>query len=1033
MNGFSALFIRRPVGTTLISIGLMLAGLVAYIFLPVASLPNVEFPTISVTANRPGADPSTMAASVAAPLERVLGSISGVTEITSWSALGNTNITIQFDLSRNIDSAARDVQAALNAAVSDLPGDMPALPRFRKANPSAQPVLILALTSDTLAPDAVYDVADTIISQRISQVNGVAQVQVNGAEQPAIRIRFDPARLAAMGLGMDAVRATLVNANTFSPIGAFDGDERMVAIATSGQLAGLDDYRNIIVRTGNGSVVRLGDVAEVMRGVRNTRAAGWYNGKPAVLVQVTKQPEANVIQTVDGVKAILPDIRRWIPAGVEFNVMSDRTITIRASVADLQYTLAISIGLVMMVVFLFLRRSAPTLAAGVTVPLSLAGTFVCMWAAGFTLDNLSLMAVVISVGFVVDDAIVMIENVHRNMEAGMGRMEAALAGARQIGFTVVSISLSLIAAFIPMLFMPGIMGRMFREFSLTITFAILVSTFVSLSVTPMICGRYMKADDDKPSRFDRIVEGALSALRNGYAKTLVPTLARPGLSVLAVLLTVGLTIHLFRVLPKGTVPQDDIGLLFGWTEAAPDVSFPAMQALQQKATDIIVADKAIASTASFVGGGWSINNGRMFISLKPLAERGGETSQQVISRLREPLSNLPGMRVYLTPVQDVRVGGRQGRSNFQFTLWGASAEEIDLWSQKTLDILRPLPQIVDVSSDREREGLQAQVNVDRAAASRLGVAMADIDAVLSNAYSQRQVSTIYGDRNQYKVVIEVPAERQNDPADLSELYVPGANGTQVPLSALAKVERTVAPLTVNHTGQFASATISYTNAPNVAADDANAALQAAVLGLHLPDTVHADFSGDAKALADTSNSQALLIFAALISVYIILGILYESLVHPLTIVSTLPSAGLGALLALAAFNMELTLVAFIGIILLIGIVKKNGIMLVDFAIAAERAQGLAPRDAIYKACIERFRPILMTTLAAACGAIPLLLAQGAGTELRRPLGVTIIGGLVLSQFLTLYTTPVIYLLMSRFVRKDRESSLQKVGLAAPAE
>ena len=986
-----------------------------------------------MTATRPGADPSTMAASVAAPLERVLGSISGVTEITSWSALGNTNITIQFDLNRNIDSAARDVQAALNAAATDLPGDLPSLPRFRKANPNAQPVLILALTSDTLAPDAVYDLADTIIAQRISQVEGVAEVQVNGSEQPAIRVQIDPARLSAMGLGIDEVRTALVNANTYSPLGAFDGEQRMIAITTSGQLGQLEDYRNIVVRKGNptGAMVRLGDVAVVERGVRNTRAAGWFNGKPAVLVQVTKQPEANVIDTVDGVKAILPDIQKWIPAGVDFNVMSDRTITIRASVADLQKTLAVSIGLVMMVVFLFLRRGAPTIAAGVTVPLSLAGTFICMWAARFTLDNLSLMAIIISVGFVVDDAIVMIENIHRNMEAGMSRMKAAVTGARQIGFTVVAISLSLIAAFIPMLFMPGIMGRMFREFSLTMTCAILVSTFVSLTVTPMICGRFMHVGDERKSRFDRIVEGAIDGLRNAYARSLGPALARPGLSVLAVLLTIGLTIHMFRALPKGTVPQDDIGLMFAWTQAAPDVSFPAMQDLQQKATDIIVADKAVQSTASFVGGGWSVNSGRMFISLKPAQER-GETSQQVINRLRVPLGNLPGINVYLVPMQDIRVGGRQGRSNFQFTLWGSSAEEIDEWGLKILDVLRKVPQLADVSSDREKEGLQAKVVIDRSAASRLGVSIAGIDAVLTDAFSQRQVSTIYGDRNQYKVVFEVAPERQRDPSDLAGLYVAGANGTQVPLSAVARVERTVAPLSVNHTGQFASATISYTNAPNLSADEANAALQAAVLGMHMPDSVHADFSGDAKALVESNASQALLILAALICVYIILGILYESLVHPLTIVSTLPSAGLGALLALAIFDMELTLIAFIGIILLIGIVKKNGIMLVDFAIAAERA-GLTPREAMMKACVERFRPILMTTLAAAFGAVPLLVATGAGSELRRPLGVTIVGGLMLSQLLTLYTTPVIYLLMSRFVRRGHESQLQKIGLAAPAE
>ncbi len=1026
MRSLSAPFILRPVGTVLLSIGLLLLGSIAYVFLPVASLPNVEFPTIRVSASRPGADPATMAASVAAPLERNLGAIAGVNEITSWSSLGSSNIILQFDLNRNIDKAARDVQAALNAAVTDLPGDMPSLPQFRKMNPNAMPVLILALTSDTIPPDQLFDLADSVIAQRLSQLDGVAEVQVNGAEQPALRVRLDPARLAAMGLGTEEIRTAIVAGNTFSPLGSFEGEQVSQTLASSGRLVTVADYENLILRSRNGAVVRLGDVASVTRGVRNTRAAGWYNGKPAVLLQITKLPDANVIATVDGVKRVLPDLQRWIPAGVDFNVMSDRTVMIRSSVQDLEKSLVLSIALVMMVVFVFLRRAATVIAAGVTVPLSLGVAFAGMWAAGFTIDNLSLMAIVISVGFVVDDAIVMVENINRNIEAGLSPLRAALVGARQIGFTVISISLSLIAAFIPLLFMSGIIGRMFREFSLTLSFAILASAFVSLTVTPMICGRFMGRTVPAPTRFDAFVTRASDA----YARSLEHALRRPILVLVIFLMTIGATVQLYRVMPKGMLPQDDLGLLFGWTEASPDVSFAAMEEVQRKASDILAADPVVESIASFVGGGWSVNSGRMFISLKAARN---ETSQQAIARLRQKLSVVPGIRVYLIAMQDVRVGGRQGRSNFQFTLWSSDAEQLYEWGAKVLERARTVPQVVDVSSDREKEGLQARVVIDRVAAARMGVAISAIDAVLSNAFSQRQISTIYGERNQYKVVLEVAPLRQRDPNDLGGLFVTGTGNAQIPLASVVRIERSSAPLTINHTGPFASVTINYAAAPDVPAEEANLALRDAVANLHLPQSVRADFSGDAKALTQTSDSGALLILAALVAVYIILGILYESLIHPLTIVSTLPSAGLGALIALQAIGMELTLVAFIGIILLIGIVKKNGIMLVDFAIAAERAKGLTPAQAIREAARERFRPIVMTTLAAICGAIPIALAVGAGSELRRPLGVTIVGGLLLSQILTLYTTPVIYLLMSRFTKRKEVSLLQKSGLGLPAK
>ena len=1012
MSSLSQSFIFRPIGTLLICAGLMMTGLAAWFALPVASLPNVEFPTIRVLASRPGADPSTMAATVAAPLERALSNVAGITEMTSSSTLGTSAVTIQFDLSRKIDMAARDVQAAINAAIPDLPGDMPASPRLRKANPNSQPVLIIALTSTTLATDALYDLADTFIAQRMSQVDGVAEVQVSGSEQPAIRVRLDPARLAAMNLALEDVRTAINNANTFSPVGGIDGNETFLTLATNGQMGEPDAYANVVLRTRGGALVRLGDVATVERATRNSRSAGWHDGKPAVLIQVTKQPDANVIETVDGVKAILPQLQQWIPVGVQFSIMSDRTVTIRASIADLQKTLLVSISLVMGVVFLFLRRATSTLAAGITIPLSLAGTFVLMWCAGFTIDTLSLMAIIIAVGFVVDDAIVMIENIHRNREAGMGPVQAAIEGARQIGFTILAISISLIAAFIPLLFMPGVIGRVFREFSLTMVFAIFFSTLVSLIVTPTIVARQRMHDETQPDSLERWME----RLKNFYARTLTPALARPAVSIIAVLVTTGLTVHLFRTLPKGAIPQDDLGLVFAWTEASSDVSFPLMSDLQKKAGTMIEADHAVASTASFVGSGFTTNTGRMFISLKPPPER-RETTQQVIERLRVKLNTLPGVRTYLWAVSDVRVGGRPSRSSLQFTLWGSSSEEIDEWTQKALVRLRALPDIVDVSSDRDKAGLEARVMIDRNAAARIGASMTDINNALSNSYSQRQISTVYGERNQYKIVLEVTGDRQDDPEDVLNLHVPASGGRQVPLSAMAQIDRRLSPVAVNHTGLFASATISYAQASGVPVERANRAVQETVLGLHPPDSIRTDFSGDAKFAEESGGSQAFLILAALVCVYLILGILYENLRHPLTILSTLPSAGLGALLALALTGTELSLIAFIGMILLIGIVKKNGIMLVDFALSAQRERGLDAACAMQEACLARFRPILMTTLAAMCGALPLLFAEGPGAEMRRPLGITIVAGLALSQLITIYTTPVIYVALERLRRR----------------
>ena len=1017
---FSYPFIRRPIGTTLLAVGLFLVGLVAYAFLPVASLPTVDFPTIRVSASRPGADPATMAATVAAPLERRLGEIAGVTEITSVSALGNTNITVQFDLGRGIDRAARDVQAALNAALSDLPGDLPALPTFRKFNPAASPIIILALTSDTMPASALYDVADTVIAQRLSQVDGVADVTVSGAEQPAIRVRVNPVALASMGLSMDDVRTAIVNANAAGPIGVFDGIQLARTIAINDQMRNSREYDPIVLKTANGTVVRLSAVASVQRGTRNTRSAAWFNKQPSVLLIITKQGDANVIETVDRIRSLLPQLKRWIPASVTVSTLTDRTQTIRASVSDMQLTLLATVALVMMVVFAFLRRITPTIAAGITVPLSLAGTCAAMWLAGFSIDNISLMALAVSVGFVVDDAIVMIENMFRNLEKGHSPLRAAIEGARQIGFTVVSISISLIAAFIPLLFMGGIVGRLFREFSVTLAFAVAISTIVSISVTPMICAYFVKEPPSTDAtKLDRFMESVLSAMIAFYARTLTVVLRFRLLTIAILIATIALTVLLYVKVPKGFFPQDDTGLVFGSTEASTDISFPAMRDLQQRAVEIVLADPAVEGIGSSVGASGfnpSVNQGRMFINLKPLSER-GMTTAQVVNRLRLKLANLAGLRVFMVPAADIRVGGRSGKSQYQFTLWGTDIGELQQWTPRVVDRVRAIPGLVDVTTDREQGGLQADVVIDRVSASRLGVDISDIDSALNNAFAQRQISTIFTQRNQYRVILEIDPVFQRDPSDLSRIYVPGFGSTQVPLSSVAHFEKSTAPLVVNHQGQFPSITITYNLKPDASIEQATNDIQQAVAEMRLPDSIRSDFAGDVRAFAQSAGAQPLLILAALVAVYIVLGVLYESLAHPLTIISTLPSAGLGALLALLITGSELSVIAFIGIILLIGIVKKNGIMLVDFALEGERHRGLSPEKAIFEACMERFRPILMTTMASLLGAVPFVIASGPGSELRRPLGITIIGGLLVSQVLTLYTTPVIYLILDKLHRR----------------
>src|SRR6267378_3414949 len=989
MASISEPFIRRPVGTTLLSIGLFLIGVVAYEFLPVAPVPNVDFPSIRVFASRPGADPAVMAGTVAAPLERRLGQIAGVEQITSTSSLGNTNIQLQFSIGRDIDRAARDVQAAINASLADLPSDLPSLPRFRKTNPAAAPVFVLALTSKTMTTSAMYDAADTVIAQRISQVPGVGEVTVSGADQPAVRISLNPVALANAGIATDDVRLAIINANPLGPVGIFNGSRQSETLSINKQMRTAAEFRDIIVKSSGGNYVRLSDVAEVEDSVRNSRSIAWFNKQPAVLIQITKQGDANVIDTVDRVRALLPELRQWIPGGVEISTLVDRTGTIRASVEDMQWTLLATAFLVMVVVFAFLRRIMPTIASGVSVPLALAGTCAGMWLAGFSIDDLSLMALAISVGFVVDDAIVMIENMYRNLEHGMRPYQAALEGARQIGFTVLSISLSLVAAFTPLILMDGIVGRLLREFSLTLTFAIVVSTVVSLTITPMICAHYIKAaTSDNATWLDRIVEGSLSRIVSLYARTLRVVLGFPFLTLIVFFATIALTVTLYIKTPKGYFPVDDSGFVIGSTRASADISFQSMLKLQQQLADIVIADPAVAGIGSVVGGGGGpggagSNRGSMFISLKPPEERGGLSTQLVIDRLRKNLFNVPGIRLFMFAAQDVRAGGRQSDSDYQYTLSSADLDLLQKWAPIVSKRMETVEGITDVSSDRDPGGLQLTLSIDR----------------------------------QFQV----------DPSNLEHIFVAGAGGTQVPLSAVVHARRDLSALAVFHSQSFPSTTVSFNLLPGAVLQTATANIQRAVEELHMPEGIRGSFDGNAGDFAKTSGRQPLLILGALVAMYIVLGVLYESLAHPLTIISTLPSAGLGALLALQVTDTPLTVIAFVGIILLIGIVKKNGIMMVDFALEAERERGLSSADAIFEACRVRFRPILMTTMAAMFAGIPLVIATGPGTELRRPLGITIIGGLLVSQILTLYTTPVIYLLIDRMRRRPEPAAIEAPG------
>jgi hydrophobe/amphiphile efflux-1 (HAE1) family protein len=1024
-------FIRRPVGTSLLAAGVLLLGAVAYHFLPVAPLPKVDFPTISVSAQEPGVDPATAASSLAAPLERRFAEIAGVSEITSVSSLGGSNITIQFDLGRDINGAARDVQSAINAASGELPSGLPQPPSYRKVNPSDAPIMVLAMTSDAVPLSEVYNLADQIIGQRISQIEGVSQVTIGGGAKSAVRVQVNPVALASMGLSLEDLRSTLSQMNVLSPKGAFDGKLQRFVIASNDQLTKADQYRPIIVAQHKGAAVPLRDVGNAIDAQENRDQAGLFNNKRAVLLIVSKQPDANVVHTTDQIHAILPQLRTWLPPSVSLDVMSDRTTTIRSSVRDVQITLIFTMALVVMVMFLFLRRSWPTFISGITMPLALAGTFGVMWLCGYSLDNLSLMALTVSTGFVVDDAIVVIENIVRFIEKGETPIQAALKGARQIGFTVISISLSLIAVFIPLLFMGGLIGRLFHEFSVTLSAAILVSMVVSLTLTPMLCGRFLKREEAHRKRgvFDRISENGFNAMHRFYERTLKWVLHHEYLVLLVTLGVIIATIWFYFVVTWGLFPQQDTGQMMGTTEAGQDISFEAMKEKQDEVVKIVMADPAVDAVGSFFGGGFgsAVNNARMFISLKPKGHGKGEREDDplaIMGRLRGRLSKIPGVQLFITPGQDIRVGGRSSKATYQYALTDQNVDELNSWAPKLVQKLQKYPEIKDATSDQQFRGLQETVVVDRDAAARLGIQPQAVDSTLYSAFGQRQVSIIYTQQNQYHVVLEVDPQFQLDPTSLDKIYVKSQSGNQVPLSTIAHFQLDNTPLSVNHQGQFPCVTISFNLAPGVSLGEATKIIDRAAAELGMPSSIRGSFAGTAKVAQASWSTLPWLFLTALLAVYIILGMLYESLIHPLTILSTIPSAGLGALLALWATNNDLDIVSAIGIILLIGIVKKNAIMMVDFALEGERHEGLSPEESIYQACLVRFRPIMMTTLAAMFGALPLAIGMGVGSELRKPLGIAIVGGLIVSQILTLYSTPVIYLWLDQLRQRRKR---QHVG------
>ncbi|WP_065648901.1 MULTISPECIES: multidrug efflux RND transporter permease subunit MdtC [Pantoea] len=1011
---FFALFIHRPVATILLTLAIALAGMLGFRLLPVAPLPQLDFPVIMVSASLPGASPETMAASVATPLERSLGRIAGVSEMTSTNSLGSTRIILVFDFDRDINGAARDVQAAINAAQSLLPSGMPSRPSYRKANPSDAPIMILTVTSDDYNPGQLYDYASTQLAQKLSQIEGVGDVTVGGSSLPAVRVDLNPQALFNQGVSLDAVRSAISNANQRRPQGAIDDRQQRWQLRTNDELQSASAYQPLVVHYNNGAAVRLSDVASVQDSVQDVRNAGMTNGKPAVLLVIRKSPDANIIDTVDRIRAELPVLHDFIPAAIDLQIAQDRSPTIRASLHEVEQSLVIAVVLVILVVFLFLRDGRATLIPAAAVPVSLIGTFAAMYLCGFSLNNLSLMALTIATGFVVDDAIVVLENIARHVEAGMKPLQAALTGVREVGFTVLSMSLSLIAVFLPLLMIGGIIGRFFSEFAITLSVAILISLFISVTLTPMMCAYLLKpqpAQPAAPGLFSRL----LQRTQDGYARSLRRVLQHAIWVLLLLGGTVAMTVWLFITIPKTFMPEQDTGRLSGFLSADQSISFQAMRGKLEDFMNIIKMDPAVDNVTGFIGG-LGTNSGLMFIALKPLTER-SESAQQVIARLRTKLAKEPGASLYLNAVQDIRVGGRESNASYQYSLLSDNLADLREWEPKIRKAFSALPQLADVNSDQQDKGSEMAITYDRESMARLGIDVSAANDLLNNAFGQRQISTIYQPLNQYKVVMEVDPRYTQDISALDQMFVVSSDGKAIPLSGFARWQPANAPLSVNHEGLSAATTISFNLPEGVSLSQASAAIDRTMTALGVPSSVRGSFAGTAQVFQQSQSSQLWLMLAAIAAVYIVLGILYESYVHPLTILSTLPSAGTGALLALKLFDTPFSLIALIGILLLIGIVKKNAIMMVDFALEAERRQQLSPREAIFQACQLRFRPILMTTLAALFGALPLVLTSGDGAELRQPLGITIAGGLVVSQLLTLYTTPVVYLLMDKLRRR----------------